>query len=118
MKSILNFNFKNNSALRFIVFLGIVSLFADMTYEGARSITGSYLAVLGASAVTVGFVAGLGEFLGYSLRLISGYWADRSGRYWFIAILGYFINLLAVPLIGFTTTWQLVALLIILETRG
>lgn len=112
------FSFKNNSAFKFIIILGIVSLFADMTYEGARSITGSYLAVLGASAVAVGFVAGFGEFLGYGLRLLSGYWADKSGRYWFIAILGYFINLLAVPLIGLTTTWQLVAILIILERVG
>ena len=113
-----NLNIKNYHALKFIVILGIVSLFADMTYEGARSITGSYLAVLGASAVTVGFVAGFGEFLGYGLRLLSGYWTDKTGRYWFIAILGYFINLLAVPLIGFTTTWQLVAILIILERVG
>lgn len=111
-------NLKHSHALKFIVFLGIVSLFADMTYEGARSITGSYLAVLGVSALTVGFVAGLGEFLGYGLRIISGYWADKSGRYWFIAILGYCINLLAVPLIGVTTIWQLVAALIILERVG
>jgi hypothetical protein len=31
------------SAILFIVFLGIVSLFGDMTYEGARSIVGPYL---------------------------------------------------------------------------
>src|SRR5574339_339483 len=39
--------------LSFIVLLGVVSLFADMTYEGARSATGPFLAMLGASALAV-----------------------------------------------------------------
>src|SRR5271155_543350 len=87
-------------ALKFVVLMGIVSMFADMTYEGARSITGPYLGTLGASAAVVGFVAGFGEFLGYGLRLFSGYLSDRTGRYWPIAIIGYVINLAAVPLLA------------------
>ncbi|MGB0071235.1 MAG: hypothetical protein WBQ11_24710, partial [Isosphaeraceae bacterium] len=59
-------------ALHFVVLLGVVSLFADMTYEGARSVTGPFLAVLGASGTAVGLIAGLGELIGYSLRLASG----------------------------------------------
>jgi MFS family permease len=106
------------SALIFIVFLGIVSLFADMTYEGARSITGPFLAVLGASATVVGFVSGIGELIGYGLRLVSGYISDRTGRYWTITLLGYVVNLLAVPLLGLTGHWQTAALLIIMERVG
>jgi hypothetical protein len=90
------------SAVRFIVLLGLVSLFADMTYEGARSVTGPYLGILGASAAVVGFVAGFGEFLGYALRLVSGYLSDRTGSYWPITIIGYGVNLLAVPLLALT----------------
>ncbi|MCL6561101.1 MAG: MFS transporter, partial [Firmicutes bacterium] len=82
-------------AFKFIILLGIVSLFSDMTYEGARSITGPFLAVLGATGTIVGFVAGLGELLGYGVRLFSGYISDRTGKYWPITILGYFLNLLA-----------------------
>lgn len=67
------------SALRFVVLLGLVSLFADITYEGARSITGPYLAILGASATVVGLVAGFGELIGYGLRLLSGFITDRTG---------------------------------------
>ena len=67
------------TAIRFVVLLGVVSLFADMTYEGARSVTGPFLAVLGASGTAVGLIAGLGELLGYSLRLAAGYLADRTG---------------------------------------
>jgi hypothetical protein len=80
------------AALRFVVFLGVVSLFADMTHEGARGITGPFLGTLGASAVVVGFVAGFGELAGYALRFVFGYAADRSGRYWPITIAGYVLS--------------------------
>ena len=107
-----------HSAIRFIVVLGIVDLFADMTYEGARSVTGPYLGVLGASAVIVGVVAGFGEFLGYALRLVSGYLSDRTGSYWPITIVGYGVNLLAVPLLALTGRPELAILLIVAERAG
>jgi MFS family permease len=105
-------------ALKFILLLGAVSLFADMTYEGARSITGPYLAVLGASGAAVGIVAGLGELLGYGLRFITGYISDRTGRYWAITIVGYFVNLVAVPLLALAGSWEIAALLMIVERIG
>ncbi|BDZ67840.1 MFS transporter [Methanobacterium ferruginis] len=108
---------KDNS-LKFIVLLGVVSLLADMTYEGARSITGPYLALLGANAAVVGFVAGFGELVGYSLRLVSGYLADKSRRYWAMTILGYAVNLLAVPLLALAGNWPLAAMLLIAERMG
>ena len=40
---------QSRRALKFIVLLGIVSLLADITYEGARSAAGPFLAMLGAS---------------------------------------------------------------------
>jgi MFS family permease len=106
------------SAVKFVVLIGIVSLFADMTYEGARSITGPYLAVLGASGTVVGIVAGFGELVGYGLRLVSGYVSDRTGRYWTITLYGYVINMLAVPLLALAGSWQLAALLMIAERTG
>ena len=65
-------------AFNFVLTIGIVNLFADMTYEGARSITGPFLESLGASALAVGVVAGGGELLGYTLRSIAGYVADKT----------------------------------------
>ncbi len=106
------------SAVKFIVLLGIVSLFADMTYEGARSITGPYLAILGASATVVGFVAGFGELVGYGLRLVSGYISDRTRQYWTITILGYAVNMLAVPLLALAGSWEVAGALIIAERMG
>jgi MFS family permease len=105
-------------ALKFIVLLGIVSLFADMTYEGARSVTGPYLAIVGASATVVGIVGGLGEFVGYGMRIVFGSLADRTRRYWTITIAGYLLNLLAVPLLALTTHWEIAATLIIAERFG
>src|SRR3954470_14814169 len=73
----------------FVLALGFVSLFADMVYEGARSIIGPYLATLGASALVVGIAAGAGEFIGYGLRVVSGYLVRRSRHYWAWTISGY-----------------------------
>ncbi|HNS45604.1 MAG TPA: MFS transporter [Bacteroidales bacterium] len=102
----------------FVILIGIVSLFADMTYEGARSISGPFLAMLGASATVVGFVAGFGEFLGYGLRLVSGIISDKTKRYWTITFIGYVINLLAVPALALAGSWQMAAVLLILERTG
>ena len=113
-------NGKANSrpAIRLVILLGVVSLFADVTYEGARSITGPFLALLGANALIVGFVSGFGELIGYCIRLASGYFADRTGRYWGITVFGYAINLIAVPLLALAGTWQMAAFLMIAERTG
>src|SRR5437870_3601011 len=105
-------------AVLFIVFLGIVSLFGDMTYEGARSITGPFLGELGVTATTIGIVAGFGELLGYGARLVSGYLGDRMGKYWAITIAGYLLNLFAVPLLALAGAWQIAAVLIVAERLG
>ncbi|MBS0604504.1 MAG: MFS transporter [Verrucomicrobia bacterium] len=105
-------------AIRFIVMMGIVSLLADITYEGARSITGPYLAILGASGAAVGIVVGLGELIGYGIRVVSGYAADRTRAYWVFTFIGYTINLLAVPLLALAGNWQTAAILIVLERLG
>ena len=116
--TIINNNTSKAHALKFIVLLGIVSLFADITYQGARSINGQYLALLGASATTVGIVAGFGELIGYSLRLISGYVSDKIGKYWAITLFGYTLNMLAVPALALAGRWEIAAVLIIMERIG
>jgi len=107
-----------NRALRFVLLIGVMSFFADFTYEGARSIIGPYLAILGASAAIIGIVTGFGELLGYGWRLVSGRWSDRTGQYWPITIFGYIVQMSAVPLLALAGSWQVAALLIILERFG
>ncbi len=89
-----------------------------MTYEGARSITGPFLGSLGASATVVRVVAGTGQLLGYSLRSVAGYFADKTQRYWLIVFVGYVINMLAVPALALAGNWPLAAALIIAERSG
>jgi len=107
-------------ALIFILLLGIISFFSDFTHEGARSIYGSYLGLIGASALVISFAAGLGEFIGQALRLVTGWIADKTKAYWTMMIVGYAINLLAIPLLGFVgeSIWELAIVLILLERVG
>jgi predicted MFS family arabinose efflux permease len=105
-------------AFRFVLIVGIVNFFADTTYEGGRSIIGPFLGSLGASATIVGFVAGFGELVGYGLRSITGYFADKTRQYWATAFVGYAINMLAVPALALAGNWPVAAALIVAERTG
>ena len=105
-------------ALKFVVMVGIMSFFADFTYEGSRSIVGPYLGLLGAGAFTISVISGAGEFIGYNIRLFSGRSADRTGRYWPITIGGYILQMSVVPLLALAGSWQVAALLIVAERIG
>jgi len=103
---------------RFVLIIGIVNLFADFTYEGGRSIVGPFLGALGASGAIVGFVGGFGEFVGYAFRSVSGYIADRTGKYWVTIFIGYAINMFAVPALALAGNWPVAALLVVAERTG
>ncbi|HEY2070476.1 MAG TPA: MFS transporter [Rhizomicrobium sp.] len=110
--------FDRRSGFAFIVAFGVVSLFADMAYEGMRSSTGPFLALLGASGTAVGFIAGAGELFGYLLRAVSGRIAEKTRLYWPITLAGYVLQMSVVPLLGLTNNWMLAALVIVLERTG
>src|ERR1051325_4063237 len=105
---------RGTPAFRFVLLLGVVSLFADVVYEGAHSVNGQFLGMLGASAAAVGAVAGLGDLAAYGLRLLSGRWVDRTRLYWPTVIVGYCVNLLAVPLTALAGHWLAAAALMVL----
>ena len=109
-----------SQAMLFIVFFGIVSLFSDMTHEGASSIRGAYFTILGASAGAIGFVSGLGELIGYSMRYVFGRIADKRKNYWFMTIFGYVIDVLAVPALALVgeNGWIAAAILLIIQRMG
>ncbi len=113
-------NPKMKPALAFIVLMGIVSMFSDMTHEGAKSIYGVYLSLAGASAATIGFASGFGEFVGYSFRLVAGFIADRKKNYWTMTIIGYIFNMGAIPALALIPEngWIYATALIILERMG
>ena len=106
------------SAFRFVLIIGIVNLLADFTYEGGRAVVGPFLGSLGASAAVIGFVAGFGELVGYALRSVSGYFADKTHRYWPFAFAGYALNQLAIPALALVTNWQTGSVLVVAERTG
>jgi len=107
-----------SAAFAFVFTMGIVNLFGDTTYEGGAAINGQFLGSLGASAAAISIIAGAGEFLGYALRSVAGWTADKSGKYWPVTIVGFAINLFAVPAMALAGTWQVAALLILAERTG
>ena len=111
---------KLSQAMLFIVLFGIVSLFSDMTHEGASSIRGAYLTLLGASAGTIGFVSGLGELVGYSMRYVFGRLTDRTKRYWPMTIFGYVLDVLAVPALALVGEhgWVWACALLVVQRMG
>ncbi len=111
---------KLSQAMLFILLFGLVSLCSDMTHEGASSIRGAYLALLGASAGTIGFVSGLGEMIGYSLRYLFGKLTDRTKRYWPMTILGYVLDIAAVPALALVgeNGWVAACLLLVVQRMG
>jgi len=108
----------SRTAFRFVLMIGILSFFADFTYEGSRSILGPFLVSLQASGTVVGLITGFGELLGYGLRLVSGRLADATGRFWPITIFGYVVQMAAVPALALVDSWPAAAILIVLERVG
>jgi len=107
----------SRTAYMSILLFGIVSLVGDLIYEGARGLVPDYLYFLGASAIIVGLIGGLGEFLGYGVRLISGYLADSSRAYWLFIFIGYGL-IVSIPLLGFVGIWQIAIVFVLLERLG
>lgn len=108
---------QKRQAMKLIVLFGLVSLCADMVYEGGRSVNGPYLKTLAANAAMVGLIAGIGEFLGYGLRIVSGYFSDKTRAYWIFTFSGYGL-IVCIPLLSLTGVWQMAAILITMERIG
>lgn len=111
---------KMSQAMVFIILFGIVSLFSDMTHEGASSIRGAYLSLLGASAGVIGFVSGLGELIGYSMRYVFGKLTDKTKHYWPMTIIGYVLDVLAVPVLALVgeNGWIWACALLVIQRMG
>lgn len=106
------------SPMRFILAFGVVSMLGDFVYEGARSVTGPFLATFGASAALVGFITGAGEAVALVLRLGTGALSDRTGRHWALSVAGYAMTMVSVPLMAAAWTLWPAAALVITERFG
>lgn len=105
------------AALTIVISFGIISMLGDMVHESARSVNGQYLSLIGVTATQVGLVFGIGEFLGYALRLLSGSLLDKTGKHWLFMFIGYGLHIV-IPFMGVTQNWNFLLVFILLERIG
>jgi len=109
------------TGIKVILMFGLISFFGDMAYESARGNHGQYMALLGIDIVTVSLIAGIGEFIAYAIRIVSGIWADRARRYWPFVFAGYGL-VISVPLTGLVrdgeNAWIFLLVFIMMERIG
>ena len=110
--------YNRSTAMFFLILTGVISLLGDMNYEGGRSVVGQYLNLLGTSALALGLAAGLGEFIGYAFRLVSGTLVDRTKKYWLFIFIGFTIQLCSLPVMAFVSGWKLAVAFLFFERLG
>jgi len=92
--------------------LGFVSLFMDISSEMIHALLPVFLvSVLGASAVTVGIIEGIGEATASFSKLVSGWLSDRLGKRKLLTVVGYGLGAISKPLFAFapSASWVLFA---------
>ncbi|HQQ62082.1 MAG TPA: MFS transporter [Pseudomonadales bacterium] len=78
--------------------LGMVSLFGDVASEMIFSLLPAFLtSELGASALMVGLIVGMGEATALTVKIISGPLSDRLGQRKWLALVGYGMAALMKP---------------------
>ena len=121
MKKAIKNKIQFTTGIKVILMFGIISLFGDMAYESARGNHGQYMALLGIDLVLVSLIAGIGEFIAYSVRIVSGIWADKTRRYWPFVFAGYGL-IISVPLTGLVregeNAWIYLLVFIMMERIG
>ena len=102
-----------------MIALGFVSLFTDMSSEMAYTQIPLFLTgVLGASAISVGLIEGIAESTASLLRIVSGYWSDRSGQRKPLTLLGYSLGAISKPLMALAYAPLFVLLLRFVDRFG
>lgn len=89
--------------------LGWTSFFTDIGSEMILPILPLFLrGALHAPMKAIGLIEGVADASGALLKLVSGAWADRTGRAKPFVFAGYALSAAVKPLIGFATAWPAV----------
>ncbi len=92
--------------LRNVIFLGLVSFFADISSEMVYPLIPLYLtAAFGATPVLVGIIEGIAESVASLLKVFSGYISDKYNRKKPLAFLGYASGLFYKLALLFAGSW-------------
>lgn len=99
--------------------LGLVSFFTDLSSEMVFGLLPLFLTgPLGASRTLLGLIEGVGEMLGYTVRMGSGALSDRMQKRKPLVILGYSLSAASKPFFGAAAGWADVFLVRALDRVG
>jgi MFS family permease len=85
--------------------MGLASFFSDLGHEMATAVLPAFLASIGAAPFALGTIEGVADGISSGVKLLSGWYSDRTGRRKPIAVLGYFITGVSTGAFGFATSW-------------
>ena len=101
-----------------IFLLGTVSFLNDLSSKMIVPILPLFIKELGGAALAVGLIGGLREGIASILKVVSGYWSDRTGRRKVFVTTGYLAAATFRLLLSFSTAWQHVMVFVGLERMG
>lgn len=102
-----------------IIFLGLVSFFADISSEMVYPIIPLYLtAAFGATPLLVGFIEGIAESLASLLKVYSGYLTDKYQKKKPVAFIGYATGLVYKIALLVSTSWTGILISRIIDRIG
>lgn len=105
--------------MRNVIFLGLVSFFADVSTEMVYPLVPLYLtAAFGATPELVGIVEGIAESVASVLKVFSGYLSDRYQRKKPLAFLGYATGIVYKLLLVASASWAGVLLARVVDRLG
>lgn len=105
--------------MRNVVFLGLVSFFADLSSEMVYPLIPIYLtSVLGATPTLVGVIEGIAESIASLLKVFSGYISDRCQKKKPIAFAGYATGIVYKVALIFAGSWLGILMARIIDRFG
>ena len=89
-----------------IILLGIVSFLNDTSSEMIMPILPLFIASLGGTGLIIGLIGGLRDSISSLLKVVCGYWSDKTGKRKIFVFSGYLTSALFKFLLAFSTIWH------------
>jgi MFS family permease len=109
---------KTKTFLKITLLLGATSFLTDTSSEMIMPILPFFISALGGTGLVVGLIGGLEESVSSILKVIAGYWSDKTGKRKIFVSSGYLSSAVAKVFLAFSTVWQHVLILKPIERVG
>ncbi len=98
--------------------MSFTSLLTDVSSESVYAVLPFYILSLGYGREIIGLIDGAGELVSSIFKLLSGYIAERVGKYKSITLLGYLLSNIVKPFYAFTRHWIGIMTIKIIDRLG